>query len=120
MAAVATMKDPTTDAYIWGHQDVCGPVLFREHVIPWGLRLYVQPEACAAVGLPFQKTTPLPAPLMREFHAPAGVRVVVWCDAYDLCPTVVKAGRAKRLHLAATLKSHRRLFTPGWRLNAGR
>jgi hypothetical protein len=39
MDAIATMKDATTDAYIRGHQSVCGLLLFRGHVIPWGLRL---------------------------------------------------------------------------------
>jgi SRSO17 transposase len=120
MDAVAKMKDPTTEAYIRGHQYVCGTVLFREHVIPWGIRLYVKQEACAAVGVPFQKTTEMAAQLIREFNAPAGVKVVVLFDAYYLCPTVVKACREKRFHFASTLKSNRSLFKPGWKLNAGR
>lgn len=120
MDAVAKMKDHTTDAYIRGHQYVCGTVLFREHVIPWGIRLYVKQEACAAVGVPFQKTTELAAQLIREFNAPAGVKVVVLFDAYYLCPTVVKACREKRFHFASTLKSNRSLFKPGWKLKAGR
>jgi hypothetical protein len=53
MDAIAKMKDPTTDASIRGHQYVCGTLLFRQHVIPWGIRLSVKPEACAAVGVPF-------------------------------------------------------------------
>ena len=119
MDAVAKMKDPTTDAYIWGHQDVWGTLRCRPHGIPWGIRLYVKQEAGAAVGVPFQKTTPLAAHLMREFNAPAGVRVVVWCDADDLCPTVVKACRDKRFPCASPLKSHRSLCKPGWKLTAG-
>jgi SRSO17 transposase len=120
MDAVAKMKDPTTDAYIRGHQYVCGTVLVREHVIPWGIRLYVKQEACAAVGIPFQKTTELAAQLIREFNAPTGVKVVVLFDAYYLCPTVVRACREKHFHFASTLKSNRSLFKPGWKLKAGR
>jgi DDE superfamily endonuclease len=120
MDAIAKMKDPTTDAYIRGHQYVCGTLLFRRHVIPWGIRLYVKPEACAAAGVPFQKTTQLAAHLIREFNAPAGVKVVVLFAAYYLCPTVVKACREKRFHFASTLKSHRSLFKLGWKLKAGR
>jgi hypothetical protein len=120
MEAIAKMKDPTTDVYIRGHQYVCGTLLFRQHVIPWGIRLYVKQEACAAVGVPFQKTTQLAAHLIREFNAPAGVRVVVLYDAYYLCPTVVKACRDKRFHFVSTLKSNRSLFKPGWKLKAGR
>jgi SRSO17 transposase len=120
MDAIAKMKDPTTDAYIWGHQYVCGTLLFRQHVIPWGVRLYVKQEACATVGVPFQKTTQLAAPLIREFNAPTGIKVVVLCDAYYLGPTVVKACREKRFHFASTLRSNRSLFKLGWKLKAGR
>jgi hypothetical protein len=57
MDAVAKMKDPTTDADIQGHHYVCGTLLFRQQVIPWGIRLYVKKEASTAVGVPFRKTT---------------------------------------------------------------
>ncbi|HEX2065575.1 MAG TPA: transposase, partial [Candidatus Thermoplasmatota archaeon] len=120
MEAVTKMKDPTTGAYIRGHQYVCGTLLFREHVIPWGIRLYVKKEACAASGVPFQKTTELAAQLIREFNAPTGVKVLVLFDAYYLCPTVVKACRERRFHFASTLKSNRNFLKPGWKLKAGR
>lgn len=120
MDAVAKMKDPTTDAYMRGHQYVCATLLFRQQVIPWGIRLYVKKEACAAVGVPFRKTTELAAQLIREFNAPAGVKVRVLFDAYYLCHTVVKACREKRFRFASTLKSNRSLFKPGWKLKAGR
>ena len=120
MDAVAKMQAPTTDADIRGHQDVCGTRRFRQHVIPWGLRLYVKTEACVSVGISFRNTTQLAAPLLREFNAPAGVKVVVWCDADDLCWTVVQACRGQRFHFASTLKSHRTLWKPGWQLKAGR
>jgi DDE superfamily endonuclease len=57
MAAVATLKDPTTDAYIQGHQDVCGILVYQAHVIPVGIQLSVKKEHCAALGVPFRKTT---------------------------------------------------------------
>jgi SRSO17 transposase len=120
MDAVAKMKDPTTEAYIRGHQYVCAILVYRDHVIPLGIRLYVKKTQCTTVGVPFQKTTHLAAHLIREFHAPAGVRVVVLFDAYYLCPTVVKACREKRFHFASTLKSNRSLFKQGWKLKAGR
>jgi hypothetical protein len=82
MDAIAKMKDPTTEAYMRGHQYVCGTLLFQQQVIPWGIRLYVKKEACAAVGVPFRKTTELAAQLIGEFTAPAGVKVRVLFDAY--------------------------------------
>ena len=120
MAAVAKLTDPTTDASSRGHQDVCGLVRFRPHVIPWGIRLYGKQEACAGIGVPVRKPTEWAAQLMREFQAPARIKVMVVCEAYDRCPPVVKACREKRLHLTATRKSPRRLFKPGWQLQAGR
>jgi SRSO17 transposase len=120
MDAVAKMKDPTTDAYIRGHQYVCAILVYRDHVMPWGIRLYVKKAQCTTVGVPFHKTTELAAQLIREFKPPAGVKVVVLFDAYYLCPTVVQACRAQQCHFTSTLKSNRRLFKQGWKLKAGR
>jgi SRSO17 transposase len=120
MDAVAKMKDSTTDAYIRGHQYVCAILVCRDHVIPFGIRLYVKQAYCPALGLPFRKTTELAAQLIREFKAPPGVKVVVLFDAYYLCATVVKACREQRFHFASTLKSNRSLFKQGWKLKAGR
>jgi SRSO17 transposase len=120
MDAVAKMKEPTLDAYIWGHHYVCAVLVCRRQVIPWGIRLYAKQEHCAGLQLPFRKTTELAAQLIREFQAPAGVKVVVLFDAYYLCHTVVKACREKRLHFASTLKSNRSLCKLGWKLKAGR
>jgi hypothetical protein len=118
--AVAKMKDPTTDASSRGHQSVCGILVFRQQVIPWGIRRYVKHAPGGAVGVPFRKTTALAAQLIQELQAPAGVKVMVLFDAYELCHTVVKACRAKHVHVAATLQSNRSRFTHGWQLKAGR
>ena len=120
MDAIAKMKDPTTDAYIRGHQYACAILVYRDHVIPFGLRLYVKKAQCPTVGVPFHKTTELAAQLIRECTPPAGVKVVVLFDAYYLCPTVVKACREQQFHFASTLKSNRSLFKQGWKLHAGR
>ncbi len=120
MDAVAKMKDSTTDAYLRGHQYVCGIVVFRQQVIPLGIRLYVKQAQCAAAGVPFRKTTELAAQLIREFKAPVGVNVMVLFDAYYLCQTVVKACREQGFHFTSTLKSNRSLFKLGWKLKAGR
>jgi hypothetical protein len=120
MDAVAKMKDPTIDAYIRGHQYVCGILVFRQHVIPYGIRLYVKKAHCPALGLPFCKTTEMAAQLIREFQPPAGVKVMVLFDAYYLCQRVVQACREQHFPFASTLKSNRTLFKQGWTLKAGR
>jgi hypothetical protein len=120
MDAVAKMKDSVSDTSIHGHHYVCAILMGRDHVIPWGIRLYVKPEQAKALGLPFQKTTELAAQLIRECRAPAGVKVVVLFDADYLCGTVVQACRQQGCHVASTLKSHRSLDKQGWKLTAGR
>jgi len=120
MEAVAQMKAPTTDAYIRGQQYVCAILVYRDHVLPFGIRLYVKKADCPSVGVPFHKTTELAAQLIRECTPPAGVKVMVWFDAYYLCPTVVKACREQHGHFASTLKSNRSLFKQGWKRHAGR
>ncbi|HSF31784.1 MAG TPA: transposase [Candidatus Tectomicrobia bacterium] len=89
-------------------------------MIPWGIRLDGKKEACTESGVPVPKTTALAAQLLRELQAPARGQVMVRFAAYYRCPTVVKACREKRVHLASTRKRHRSLFKPGWKLNAGR
>jgi hypothetical protein len=59
--AVAKMKDPTIDAYLQGHEYVGGILVFRQHVIPHGIRPYVKQAPCTAVGVPFRKTKELAA-----------------------------------------------------------
>jgi hypothetical protein len=54
MDAVAKMKDPTSDAYIQGHQYVCGILVFRQQVIPWG-----HPAVCQKTAL-WGRGRPLP------------------------------------------------------------
>ena len=120
MDAVAKMKDPTSDAYIRGHQYVCGIVVFRAYVLPYGIRLSVKQVHGAALECPCRKTTELAAQLIRECTPPAGVKVVVLFAADYLCRTVVQACREQRFHCASTLKSHRTLCTQGWQLKAGR
>jgi hypothetical protein len=120
MDAVAKMKDPTTAASMRGHQAVCAILVYRDHVMPLGIRLYGKKTPGATVGVPFHKTTVVAAPLIQACKPPAGVKVVVVFDADALCPTVVKACRAQPCHVAATLKSHRSLFKQGWKLKAGR
>jgi SRSO17 transposase len=120
MEAIAKMKDPVLDAFIWGHHYVCGILVYRDHVIPFGIRLYVKPEHCKALGRPFRKPTEVAAHRIRECQAPRGVQVMVLLDAYYLCPTVVQACREQQFHFASTLKSHRSLCKLGWKRKAGR
>jgi SRSO17 transposase len=120
MDAVAKMKDPVTDTYVWGHQYVCAVLVCRNQVIPWGIRLYMTPAHAKALRHPFRKTTELAAQLIRDFQPPCGRNVTVLFDAYYLCQTVVQACREKCFRFASTLKGNRSLFKPGWKLKAGR
>jgi hypothetical protein len=68
--AIAKMQAPTMDAYIRGHQDVWGILVFRQHVIPDGIRRYVNKAYCPALGVSFRQTTELAAQLIRECTPP--------------------------------------------------
>jgi hypothetical protein len=72
------------------------------------------------LDLSFRKTTELAAQLLREFEAPAGVKVMGLFDPYYLCRGVVQACRERHVQFASTLKSNRTLFKAGWKLKAGR
>jgi hypothetical protein len=120
MEAVAKMKDSVTDAYIRGHQYVCGILVSCQQVILFGIRLYIKKELYAASGFAFRKTTELAARLIREFQPPAGIKVMVLFYAYYLYHTVVKPGGEKGFHFASTLKSNRSLFKLGWKRQTGR
>jgi hypothetical protein len=120
MDAIAARKAPTAEAYIRGHHDVWAMLGYRDHVLPFGLRLYVKKAPCPTVGVPVQTTTELAAPLIREGTPPAGVKGMVLFEADYRCPTVVKAGREPPVPFASTLRSNRRLFKQGWKLHAGR
>lgn len=121
MDAIAKMNAPTTDTYRRGDYYVCAILVYRHHVIPWGIRLYVKREQGAGVSVPCSKTTGLAAQLSREFRAPAGVavKVLIRFDADYRCHTVGKACREQRWHLASTLQGHRSLFQLSWKLKAG-
>jgi hypothetical protein len=120
MDAIAKMKDPTPDPSIRGHQDVGAILVGRDHVLPVGLRLYVQQAHGPALGRPCRKTTEWAAPWSRECKAPPGVKVAGQFEASSLGPAVVQACRVPRVPCASTRKSQRRLFTQGWTLKAGR
>jgi hypothetical protein len=120
MDAMAPMQDPMTDADIRGHPDVWAILVERDHVLPVGIRLSVKKAPCPTVGVPFPKSTALAAQRIRACTPPAGVTIVGWCAADDLCPTVGQACREPSCHVASTLQSHRSLFTQGWKLPAGR
>jgi hypothetical protein len=87
--AVAKRQAPTIDAYSRGHQYVCGILGFCDDGLPCALRRDVQQAHCAVLELPFRKTAELAAQLIRECTPPADVKVVVWCEAYSRCRTVL-------------------------------
>jgi hypothetical protein len=72
------------------------------------------------LACPCRQTTAFAAPLLREFTPPAGVKVMVLCDAYSRGRTVVQACREPHVHLASPLKRNRPLYNQGWKLHAGR
>jgi hypothetical protein len=103
-----------------GHQYVWAILVFRDHVIPWGIRLSVKAEHARALAVSFRKITELAAQLIQELQVPTGVKVIVLFDAYSRWRRVVQACRGQHFHFASTLKGNRSLFKSGWKLKVGR
>jgi hypothetical protein len=77
------MKAPLTQASMRGHQYVWAILVFRDHVIPWGILLSMKAEHARALAVSYRKTIELVAQLIQEFKVPTGVKVIVLFDAYS-------------------------------------
>jgi hypothetical protein len=119
MEAVGWLHDHVSGKSLWGHQYIKAMISVGGFTIPFGVRLYVKKEDCHRLQVPFTKVTQLAADLIRSFHPPKGLNVVVLFDTYYLCPCVVTACRAKRFHYVSTLKANRNLFLHSRKLKAG-
>jgi hypothetical protein len=62
-------------AEIRGHPDVGAMLVSRRQVMSWGMRRARPPEQAKSRGLPVRSTTVWAAQRLREWKAPAGVKV---------------------------------------------
>ena len=97
MDHVSKIWDHKQQRFVRGHIVLTCAICFRGVVIPWRIDLW-KPKAKGGAlsqghgGAPrYRKLTDMAAQMIKDFLAPAGLKVRVLFDAFYLCPTVSKA-----------------------------
>lgn len=108
MDAVGKLYHHATGKYGTGHTILKACLYYRGVTIPWGSWLYVKKEHASQLKRPFTKLTELAAEAVRQANLPEAWKVTVLFDAYYLCPTVVRAVRARGWDYIGVGKSNRR------------
>lgn len=88
MDRLSKIWDHKQQKFAHGHIVLFAAICFRGVVMPLRLHLW-KPKGQS--GPRYRKLTDLAAEMVREFEAPAGVKVRVLFDAFYLSPVVVKA-----------------------------
>jgi SRSO17 transposase len=92
MDRLSKIWDHKRQRFVRGHVVLFAAVRFRGVVMP--LRLHLQ-KPKGRPGPRYRKLTDLAAEMVRQFDAPAGLKVRVLFDAFYLCPQVVGACEAR-------------------------
>jgi hypothetical protein len=129
MAGLSKLWDHKEQRFIRGHLVVTAAIRYRGVVLPWRFEVW-QPKALA--GRRYRKTTEIAATLIRDFPAPAGLKVRVLFDAFYLSPVVVRACAAQGFTWFSVAARNRAVqpdggqrrkladFAPGWLRHHGR
>ena len=88
MDRLSKIWDHKRQKFVHGHIVLFAAICFRGVVMP--IRLHLQ-KPKGQPGPRYRKLTDLAAEMIRQFDAPAGLKVHVLFDAFYLCPQVVKA-----------------------------
>lgn len=93
MDRLSKIWDHKNQRFVHGHIVLFAAICFRGIVMPLRLQLW-KPKG--QPGPRYRKLTDLAAQMIRQFQAPAGLKVRVLFDAFYLCPQVVKACESRR------------------------
>jgi SRSO17 transposase len=88
MDRLSKIWDHKLQRFVHGHIVLLAALRFRGVVMPIGLQLW-KPKG--QPGPRYRKLTDLAAQMIRQFPAPAGLKIRVLFDAFYLCPQVVLA-----------------------------
>jgi len=89
MAWLSKMWDHKLQRFVRGHVAVFAAVAFGGVVMPWRVELW-KPKGQSG-GPRYRKLTQIAAEMVRDFEAPAGVKVRVLFDTFYLCSTLARA-----------------------------
>ena len=88
MDGISKIWDHKQQRFVHGHIQLTCCICFRGVVLPWRIDLW-KPKGHP--GPRYRKLTDMAAAMIRNFAAPAGVKVRVLFDGFYLCPTVTNA-----------------------------
>ena len=88
MDGISKIWDHKQQKFVYGHMALLATIAFRGVLLPWRIDLW-KPKGHS--GPRYRKLTHMAAQMIKDFAAPAGVKVRVLFDAFYLCPTVTKA-----------------------------
>jgi SRSO17 transposase len=88
MDHISKIWDHKQQKFVRGHIALTAAVSFRGVLLPWRIDLW-KPKGHS--GPRYRKLTDMAAQMIKDFSAPAGVKVRVLFDAFYLCPTVTNA-----------------------------
>ena len=108
MSCISTIWDHKQQRFVRGHMVLLAAILFRGVVLPWRIDLW-KPKGHR--GPKYRKLTEMAAQMIRDFTAPAGVKVRVLFDAFYLCPTVAKACVSKGFTFFSVAQRNRNFTT---------
>ena len=113
MERLSKIWDHKEQKFVHGHIVLFAAIRFRGVVMPIRLQLW-KPKG--QPGPRYRKLTDLAAGMIRDFNAPAGLKVRVLFDAFYLCPQVVKACESREFtwfSVASKNRCFRRLGEKG-------
>jgi hypothetical protein len=109
MDYVSKIWDHKHQKFVRGHIVLAAALVFRGVVLPWRIDLW-KPKGHS--GPRYRKLTDMAAAMIKDFAAPAGVKVRVLFDAFYLCPTVTKACKSKGFFFFSVAQRNRNFTTP--------
>lgn len=108
MSCISKIWEHKQHRFVHGHMVLLAAVAFRGVVLPWRIDLW-KPKGHH--GPKYRKLTVMAADMIRDFAAPAGVKVRVLFDAFYLCPTVTKACISKGFFFFSVAQRNRNFTT---------
>jgi SRSO17 transposase len=108
MDHLSKIWDHKQQRFVHGHIVLVCAICFRGVVLPWCIELW-KPKGHS--GPRYRKLTDMAAAMIRDFAAPAGLKVRVLFDAFYLCPAVTKACVAKGFFFFSVAQRSRNFTT---------
>lgn len=105
---ISKIWDHKQQKFVRGHIALAAAIVFRGVVIPWRIELW-KPKG--AGGGNYRKLTNMAAGMIKDFAAPAEMKVRVLFDAFYLCPTVTKACVARGFGFFSVAQRNRNFTT---------